>query len=151
LDETEVEFLEPFPDAAFWVNDFFRLEHGSKHSSTLGRTAAAHLADGNPYSRGYGHLHRRELLERTIMVGRKPRLQFAGSPGTLARTDGVVPSAKTGVTSLGTQAGQLVENWQQGLWLFWYEEKGDYRVFLDNVSIQDGTALWQGRLYVASV
>lgn len=149
FEDYDVEFLGPYPDTEFWVNDHFRLEHGSLYSSTPGGTAAKHLKNG--VSVGHGHTHRVEYLQETRHTPRGPRTHFAGSPGCLCRIDGAVPSAKTGITAKGKQAKQKSENWQQGLWLFKYQPEGDQLVTLDQISIWGGWAQWEGVDYFARV
>ena len=142
FDEYDINFIEPYPDSEIWVNDHLRFEHGSTYSSTPGGTAAKQLKNG--VSVGYGHIHRQELLQETRHTARGPRTHFAGSPGTLCKIDGAVPSAKTGINSHGKQANKKHENWQQGLWVFWYQPEGKQLVSIEPISIWGGWALWRG-------
>lgn len=67
------------------------------------------------------------------------------------RLDSKVPSAKTGIDASGEQSGKRVENWQNGIWFFWYETEGRQFVRIDDVSIWGGWSLWQGREFHATV
>lgn len=149
FDESNVKFIEPYPDGEFWVNDNFRIEHGSICRSGRGATSAAHLNSG--VSVGFGHIHRQEFIQQTRHTARGPRTFFAGSPGCLCKIDGTVPSSKTGITSRGKQAAQRVEDWQQGLWVFQWQPEGDKLVSIEPISIWGGWAMWRGREYLASV
>ena len=149
FDESNIDYLEPFPDSEFWVNDHLRFEHGSYCVSSPGGTAAKHLASG--VSVGYGHIHRHELLQMTRHTKDGPRTHFAGSAGCLCKIDGSVPSSKTGITSQGKQAAQKTENWQQGIWVFWWQPEGDQLVAIEPVSIWGGWAMFRGREYLATV
>lgn len=148
LDDYDIEFVGPFPDGELWVNDHLRFEHGSKYSSVKGGTAAKQLRNG--VSVGYGHIHRAELLQETRHTARGPRTHFAGSPGTLARIDGMVPSSSTGITATGTQAAAKHEDWQQGLWVFWWQPGGGQLVSIEPVSIWGGWAMFRGQEFVAT-
>jgi ribosomal protein S30 len=149
FEEYGIEFLEPYPDAELWINDHLRFEHGGVYSSTPGGTAAKQLRNG--VSVGYGHIHRSEVLQETRHTAKGPRTHFAGSPGTLCRIDGSVPSAKTGITAAGTQAASRHENWQQGIWVFWYQPDGDQKVAIEPVSIWGGWAIYRGVEFQAGV
>lgn len=148
FDEYDIEYIEPYPDGELWVNDHLRFEHGSLYSGTPGGTAAKHLRNG--VSVGHGHTHRQELLSETRHTARGPRTHFAGSPGCLCRIDGLVPSSKTGITAEGQQSGNKTENWQQGMWIFWYQESDKQLTAVEPISIWGGWAMWRGRNYYAT-
>lgn len=149
FDEYDIEWISPYPDGEIWVNDHLRFEHGSMYSSSSGGTAAKHLKNG--VSVGYGHIHRKEYLEETRHTANGPRTHFAGSPGCLCRIDSKVPSAKTGIDSRGAQSGTKTENWQNGIWFFWYQTTGKQLAKIEDVSIWGGWALHGGREYFAQV
>lgn len=149
FDEYDIDWISPYPDGEVWVNDHLRFEHGSMYSSTSGGTAAKQLKNG--VSVGYGHIHRKEYLEETRHTANGPRTHFAGSPGCLCRIDSKVPSARTGIDSHGTQSGTKTENWQNGMWFFWYQTEGKQLAKIEDVSIWGGWALHNGREYFATV
>lgn len=138
----DIDWVGPYPDGEVWVNDHLRFEHGRLISSTPGGTSPKYLKDG--VSVGFGHIHRSELVQETRHTPRGPRTHFAGSPGCLCRLDSKVPSAKTGIDAAGAQSGKRVENWQHGIWFFWYEETGRQFVRVDAVDIWGGWSLWEG-------
>lgn len=139
----DIKYVESYPDGKFWVNDHFMFLHGDKHSSTLGMTARKQLANG--VSVGYGHIHRRELLydRRPVRNGTIPI--FAGSPGSLCKITGQVPSTRTGIAASGKQLDSHAENWHQGIWVFRFEEGGDQRVFLEPVEFEGGFTFFRGQ------
>ena len=148
FDEYDVQYLDPYPDAEYWVNDHLRFEHGSYTVSSPGGTAAKHLKNG--VSVGYGHIHRSEMLYQTRHTKNGPRTHFAGSPGCLCRVDGSVPSSRTGVNSGGSQAQKKTEDWQQGLWVFHWQEDEEQLVAVEPVQIWGGWAMWRGKEYFAT-
>lgn len=148
--EHGIEYMEPFPDAVFWVNEHLKFEHGSVHASGIGATAAKQSAHGTCV--GYGHIHRQEMVAVTRDTAKGARTHWAGSPGCLCRIDGAVPSTKTGISEAGTQVRNKAENWQQGIWVFFYEEGGrQFAPLPEVIQIWDGWAQWRGKVYTASV
>lgn len=149
FDEYDVNWVGPYPDGEVWINDHLRFEHGRLYGSSPGTTAPKYLKDG--VSVGFGHIHRSEMVQETRHTPRGPRTHFAGSPGCLCRLDSKVPSAKTGVDATGEQSGKRVENWQHGIWFFWYEEVGRQFVRVDAVDIWGGWSMWEGIEFTATV
>lgn len=149
FDEYDVNWVGPYPDGEVWINDHLRFEHGRLYGSSPGTTAPKYLKDG--VSVGFGHIHRSEMVQETRHTPRGPRTHFAGSPGCLCRLDSKVPSAKTGVDATGEQSGKRVENWQHGIWFFWYEETGRQFVRVDAVDIWGGWSMWEGIEFKATV
>lgn len=149
FEEYDVGWVGPYPDGEIWINDHLRFEHGRLYGSSTGSTAPKYLKDG--VSVGFGHIHRSEMVQETRHTPRGPRTHFAGSPGCLCRLDSKVPSAKTGIDASGEQSGKRVENWQNGIWFFWYEETGRQFVRVDAVDIWGGWSLWEGMEFNATV
>jgi hypothetical protein len=152
LDELGVRYQGPYPDGStVWLNDRLRCIHGETVKSQRGGTAASLLAELPGVSTVCGHIHRHELVHDTVNRRHGPVAAFAGSPGSLCRIDGMVPSAKTRSDADGTPALARYERWQQGLWVVWYEADGDHHHLVEPVSIWQGRATWRGRTYVARV
>jgi hypothetical protein len=76
---------------------------------------------------------------------------FAGTPGTTARIDGVLPSSSTGINSSGKQTAKKTEKWQQGIFVVWYQPGGDQKAVVEPVLIEDGCAFYNGSIYESSV
>lgn len=145
FDEHGVEYLPGYPAGSFWVNERLRVIHGDKVASG-GSTAHKYLA-AEKVSVIYGHIHRREWAERTRLDHDGPKTILAASPGTLARTDGAVPSTKGG-TDLDGRPIKIAEDWQQGIAVVRYEP-GDGRFCYEQIAIHDGWAMHRGREFAA--
>ena len=150
FDEYGVVSVEAYPDGEYWVNDYLRFEHGSKVSAAPGSTAAKYLSDAK-VSTIYGHTHRQELVYSRIRGRGWTRPIFAGTPGTTARIDGVLPSGQTGITSKGKQAGNFTEKWQQGIFVVWYQPEGDQKATVEPVLIEEGSAFYSGQIFESTV
>jgi hypothetical protein len=132
------------------VNDHLRFEHGSTYSSALGGTAVKQLQNG--ISVGYGHIHRSELLYKTRHTHAGPRTHFAGSPGCLCKTDSSIPASGVGINAEGSQGKSgRASNWDQGLWVFWWQDADDQLTALEPIQIWSGWAMFRGQSYFATV
>lgn len=148
LNELDVEYLDPYPEAEVWLNDHLRCIHGTITKGAKGATAAAYLAQGN-VSTIYGHIHRQEQLWQTRHTKNGPRTYMAGSPGTLCRIDGQVPSMRSGISYRGKQGGTGTEDWQQGIWIVRYEPEGRQWFTIEPVHIWAGWGVWRGETFTA--
>jgi len=126
-----IDWVGDYPNGEYWLDDGLRAIHGNQISQAPGGTAAAVLKDADDWT-VFFHAHRREMASKTIHGRYGRRSISAFSPGCLCRVDGVVP---------GTKARQ---NWQQGMALVDYAG-GHPSVYL--IEIQDGTAVWNRRLF----
>ena len=150
FDEYNITSIEAYPDGEYWANDYLRFEHGHLVSSAPGSTSAKHLSDSK-VSTIFGHTHRQELVYSRVRGRNGSRPIFAGTPGTTARIDGVLPSSSTGITSAGKQAGKKTEKWQQGMFVVWYQTEGDQKAVVEPVLIEEGVALYGGRIFTSTV
>lgn len=144
LDEAGVEYKEGYPANDFWINERLRVIHGDRVKSN-GSTAHVYL-NNHKTSVIYGHIHRREYAAKTFVKWEGARTIMAATPGCLAKCDGAVPSTK-GSLDLHGRPMTVVEDWQQGLAVVTYEDSGDHRFFYQQVDIQDGVAMYNGKLY----
>lgn len=149
LDELNVEYLDPYPEGELWLNDHLRCIHGSIAKSQLGATAAHYLNQGN-VSTIYGHIHRSELLYQTRHTRRGPRTYMAGSPGSLCKLDGSVPSTRSGINARGEQGRTSGESWQNGIWVLSYQTDGPQLFSIEPVQIWDGWAHFRGKSFAAT-
>lgn len=85
LEELGVEYVGPY--GARVTIDGVIYTHGDKYAKWGGATAAKYLQE-YPRSVVFGHCHKAELAHRRWVDG---TVNFAMSPGTLARCDGIVP------------------------------------------------------------
>jgi hypothetical protein len=129
-----IKWIGNYPDDDAWLNDRIRIRHGPT-TRQPGKTAAA-IAQSSDVLEIVGHIHRREWSGRTAWHRDGPRVIEAFCPGCACHIDGRVP---------GTKAKQ---QWQQGILIVDYETKGE-AYHWDPVPIENGRALWGGKLYTA--
>ena len=150
FDEYDIDYRDSYPDAHYWANDYLRFEHGSAVSGTPGGTSAKHLSAAANSSL-FGHIHRQELVWSRKQTATSSRPYFAGSPGTLARIDGSLPSSRTGIKATGRQTKRKgTENWHQGIIVFLYEKEGEQRALPESVFIDNGYTIFRGKEYKAT-
>lgn len=143
FDEHRVRYLAGYPASSYWINERLRVVHGSKVASG-GSTAHKYLATSKT-SIIYGHIHRREWAERSREDFDGPKTIMAASPGTLAKTDGAVPSTKGGI-DLDGRPLTIVEDWQQGFSVVTFQP-GDGEFWYEQIPIHSGRCFWRGRLF----
>lgn len=144
VDDVGVEYVAGYPANDFWLNDNLRLIHGN-HVNSRGATATRYLEDER-VSVLYGHIHRRECVEKTRHTRYGPRTVLAASFGCLCRIDGAVPSTKGGSDLFGRPLAHA-EDWQQGLGIVHYHPDG--RFAIESVAIWNGWAMHRGQEFVA--
>ena len=147
LDEHNIQYLPGYPANETWINDRLRVIHGT-HVVSGGSTAHKYLAHER-VSTVYGHIHRREWAERTRTGHDGSNTILAMSAGCLARVDGKVPSTKGGMDLNGVPI-PVIEDWQQGLAVFTYEE-GNGKFIPEQVPIMDGWTIFRGRHFSATL
>lgn len=144
FDEHRIRYLAGYPASSYWINERIRVIHGDKVASGSS-TAHKYLATSKT-SVVFGHIHRREWAERSREDYDGAKTILAASPGTLAKTDGAVPSTKGGI-DLDGRPLPIVEDWQQGLAVVTYQP-GDGEFWYEQIPIHSGKAWWRGKLYV---
>ena len=147
MDEFDIEYRPGYPAADLWVNKKLRIIHGDRVKSS-GSTAHVYL-NSEKTSVVYGHIHRMEQAFKTREDYDGPRTIMAASPGCLARIDGAIPSTKGGVDLDGRPITRH-ENWQQGLAVVKYEEKGSHKFVYHNIPIYNGWTMFNGKEYSAN-
>jgi len=148
FDDSRTEFVEGYPEGEFWANKRTRFVHGSLYSSNKGGTASKYIA--SKVNTICGHIHSKELLYATQKTPEGGYEFFCGSPGSLCKNDGSVPSSKTGITSSGAQNSKpKTEDWNQGIYIVWYDD--DVWADIETVKIEDGYALFRGVEFHATV
>lgn len=143
FDDFGVEFVPGYPTSSFWINEKLKVIHGNRVKSN-GSTAHQYLAN-EKVSVIYGHIHRREWAERSREDYDGAKTVMAASPGTLARTDGAVPSTRGGI-DLDGRPLTVVEDWQQGFGVVTYQE-GDGQFWYEQIPIHQRRAFFRGRMY----
>ena len=143
LDELGVRYVDAYPAATDWDNDLTRNIHGTKANSK-GSTMAQYIHELPHVNTWAGHTHRAEVVYRTVLGARGEAIEsYAANPGVLCRVDGAVPSVHGATDSSGIPA-HVVEDWQQGFGILYYNEKESWpQVY----RIRDGATIVEGRRF----
>ena len=135
LDELGVEYCGPYPDGEYWINDNLRVSHGQIARKGGGKSTLAILNDARN-SEIIGHIHRHEMVQKTVHPRHGIKTYVAYSPGTLARIDGVVP------------AYQSRNDWQQGFAVVHYQKGNGYFQIVP-YNVHDGECMADGTVMKA--
>jgi hypothetical protein len=133
LDDMEVQYIDDYPSGKYYLNDDLALIHGDVARAAPGATAAA-ILDKSQISKGFGHIHRRELVSKTLWYHGKPKVLQAFCPGAVCKIDKTVP----GATDENT--------WQQGIAMIEYDDEG---FNVDFIAINEGSAYYRGKHFLA--
>jgi len=121
LDELNIAYVDAYPAATDWDNDTTRNIHGTKANSK-GSTTAQYVHQVPHLNTWAGHTHRTEITYHSVIGPRGDAIEsYSANPGCLCRVDGAVPSVNGAIGADGT-AAKIVENWQQGFGLAYYNE-----------------------------
>ena len=119
LDELNIQYVDAYPAATDWDNDTTRNIHGTKANSK-GSTTAQYVHQVPHLNTWAGHTHRTEITYHSVIGPRGDAIEsYSANPGCLCRVDGAVPSVNGAIGADGT-AAKIVENWQQGFGLAYY-------------------------------
>lgn len=145
MDELGIEYVSGYPNAEVYINKGLRCEHGRKHAQ---RGKIAHkIMSGESTSTITGHNHHVEIAHRTFVDRGETRVVMGATLGCLCRTDGSVPSARTGLDPNGDVITAQMD-WQQAIGVVEYDRDGeDFN--LTPVIIKNGTAVYNGKIYSA--
>ncbi|RLI83490.1 MAG: hypothetical protein DRP01_09020 [Archaeoglobales archaeon] len=133
LESLGIEWTGNYPDDGDWLSDTLFLKHGDVARSGSGATGKAILSKAVT-STVYGHIHRRELISKSIYERNSTRVITAFCPGCACHVDGRVPGHKT------------AQEWQQGIALIEYT---DTMHTITPIAIEEGRAIYNGELFEA--
>jgi len=134
LDELGVEYIGPYPQGEYWINDNLKAQHGNTVRQGSGATVASCIKDLF-VSTIFGHIHRVEHASKLRWAKKTACIQ-AVSPGTIARLDpGIVPS------------NTARQNWQNGFAIVNYEP-GDGAFNINVVPIIEGKCIYRDQTWV---
>jgi hypothetical protein len=133
LSRMGVIYIGNYPNSDLWLNDDLRFTHGDIARNGPGATAKAFL-DRADESTMFAHIHRIEMLSRTIHKNGRRRTINVVCPGCLCRTDGIVPAASARVS------------WQQGIGYAYYNDTHCKQ--MGAISIEDGSSYFDGNHFV---
>jgi predicted phosphodiesterase len=140
LDELGIKYVDAYPAATDWDNDNTRNIHGTKANSR-GSTTAQYVFELPHLNTWAGHTHRVEVTYRSVTGARGEAVEsYSANPGCLCRVDGAVPSVNGAIGADGT-AARIVENWQQGFGLAYYNDTESWPYVY---RIRNGVALIDG-------
>ena len=121
LEELNIQYVDAYPAATDWDNDTTRNIHGTKANSK-GSTTAQYVHQIPHLNTWAGHTHRTEITYHSVIGPRGDAIEsYSANPGCLCRVDGAVPSVNGAIGADGT-AAKIVENWQQGFGLAYYND-----------------------------
>jgi hypothetical protein len=140
LDELGIRYVDAYPAATDWDNDTTRNIHGTKANSK-GSTTAQYVHQVPHLNTWAGHTHRVEITYHSVIGPRGEAIEsYSANPGCLCRVDGAVPSVNGAIGADGT-AARIVENWQQGFGLAYYNDTESWPAVY---RIRNGVALIDG-------
>jgi len=140
LDELNIQYVDAYPAATNWDNDTTRNIHGTKANSK-GSTTSQYVHEHPHLNTWAGHTHRTEITYHSVIGARGEAIEsYSANPGCLCRTDGAVPSVHGAISADG-RAARIVENWQQGFGMAYYNDTQSWPFVY---RIRDGVALMGG-------
>lgn len=134
LDALGVRWIGDYPQDEDWSGNL-RLRHGDTARKNPGSTAWAIVQDADS-DEAFGHIHRQELVTKSIYGRHRRRVAQAFCVGCLCHVDGRVPGSSPD------------DYWSQGFVVRDFLPEGEL-ASTTFVRIDEGRALFEGRLYEA--
>lgn len=134
LPKLGVDYIGNYPSGEYWLNDRAVIRHGNTAKKGSGATVGA-IAKEALDTEIVFHIHRLEMVSKTIHTRSGTEIINQFCPGCLCRIDGAVP-------------GDERPNWQQGIAVVSYDEKR--YVNIEPIPIQDGQALYRDEIHGGS-
>jgi hypothetical protein len=131
-----INWIGGYPDDEDWLSDALVLSHGSVARAPMGQTARAVVQDSD-VKQVFGHIHRQEWICRNKRTRAGETRIWGFCPGCVCMTDGRVPGHN--VSS---------QQWHNGFAVIDYDPDGTL-VGIQPVSVEDGRAIWDGRVFEA--
>lgn len=110
-EELEVEGIDGWPNATFWLENNLQVTHGTE--TRKGNGSALSYLGKMMVSTVFGHDHRLQMAHRTWPTRDGHEIFVAASPGCLARVDGAVPGRYHSTDARG-QLVPRAQDWQNG-------------------------------------
>lgn len=130
LDRINVKYVPGYPNNYVWLGDDILCTHGNTARSNAGATVAK-IIDEHNTTIIQGHIHRHEMVSRTIHLRDETKIIQAFSPGCLCKIDGTVP---------GSSARS---QWQQGIAIIHFDVDSGNNTII-SVPIRHGMAIHNG-------
>jgi hypothetical protein len=133
LKELNIDYHSSYPNGEVWINDNLVCTHGEKVRSAPGATAGSIMSNAR-CSEIFGHIHRIEMVGKTVH-SRKGSISYkAFCPGCICRIDGMVPAFSNR------------NNWQQGFAVVHYEE-GNGLFETTPITINNNKCIYDNRVF----
>ena len=128
-----IRWVSDYPDDHAWLNRGVSLEHGGVALSA-GNTAKRVVRDAHE-THVFGHIHRREMIDKTIHNYDGSLRVTAFCPGCACWTDGRTPGSSTG------------SQWQNGAAIVEYEVGGTANAITPIFIEPNGASIFRGSFY----
>jgi hypothetical protein len=133
LHKLNIRWVDDYPDDHDWLNDGVSIEHGNTALSS-GNTAKRVARDAH-VTHVFGHIHRREMIDKTIRDFGEPRRVTAFCPGCVCWTDGRTPGSSKS------------SQWQNGAAIVEYEIGGTANAITPIFISPNGSSIFRGSHY----
>ena len=134
LPKIGVEYIGNYPAGESWLNDRAVIRHGNTARKGSGATVSA-IAKEALDTEIVFHIHRMEMVGKTIHAKDGTKIIYQFCPGCLCRIDGAVP-------------GDERPNWQQGIAVVSYDNK--QYVNIEPIPIHEGQALYRDQVFTGT-
>lgn len=131
LPKLQIDYQGNYPANEYWLNNQAVIRHGDTARKGSGASVSA-LAREAISTEIVFHIHRLEMVSKTIHTREGTEIINQFCPGCLCRIDGTVP-------------GDDRPNWQQGIAVINYDERR--YVNIEPIPIHDGQAMYRDEIY----
>jgi len=135
LQKMSINMVGDYPDGEKWLGERIVCTHGNIARATSGGTTSAMVRDVG-HTTVFGHIHRIELVARSIHSRRGVENIYSFSPGCLCSLDGLVPGVKA------------KNNWQQAMGEICYTDSEVLAI--TPLPIQNGRMMYRGVILEAA-
>lgn len=142
-DMPNVKTVGGYPAGAHYITESLACIHGRVTGSNIGQK----VVNVERVTVVHGHTHGRYHYVQQFNNRGYATLVEAHSPGCLCRTDGHVPSVKSGRDPFGRPVTAW-ETWSQGVLVARYLESKD-RFYFEDVKIFEGEAMHRGQIFTS--
>lgn len=135
LSRMGVEYIDEYPDGAYFVAKDTLIEHGNIARARPGATVTA-VVDQRNFNVIFGHKHSLEIASKNVVSWAGRRVVRAACGGCLCKLDGTVPGS--------TRNAQ----WQNGITEIVHDNETAYAI--NQILIENGGAIYNGEIVLGS-
>lgn len=135
LSRMGVEYIDDYPDGAYFVAKDTVIEHGSVARARPGATASA-VVDQRNFNVIFGHKHSIEMASKNVESRAGRRVIRAACAGCLCKLDGTVPGSNKN------------SQWQNGIAEIIHDDETAYAI--NQILIENGGAIYNGETVLGS-